>query len=515
MSSRNVPTALKVAAALLGFSAFTPGIAQAQSPAPQCSSVAKAPLVRLQLGKSTVIRPSVPVSRILLGNPDGSRAGRPAEAEVKAAPVGAGAGTANAAAPATSSPPAAGGGRPGVAEVDVLLLSSSEIYLLGKGLGTTNVVMLDRKGGCTAFDVVVDMDTVALDSVIRQLLPEERDIKITPAFDTIVLSGTVSDPEALTRVLDLATAFARGGGKVINMLGVGAPQQVLLDVKVAEVSKGLMEKMGINVASMATGGGWSANLMANFLTGGGASAALARNNVSIGIDAQKDDGQVRVLAEPSIMAVSGQTGSFLAGGKVFIPVSSTNNNGGREITLEEKEFGVSVKFTPTVMGGGRINLRVRPEVSEISKDGITLASGGGSAILPSFTSRKAETTVQLMDGQSFAIGGLIKNNTTTNIKALPVLGELPVIGALFRSSQFQNDRTELVFVVTPHLVKPLPAQYKLPTDYEASPSPARVLIGGQVSQPVIPEDRAAPAPVVSPNQNAGGGFDAPATEAQP
>jgi pilus assembly protein CpaC len=498
--------------------ATAPGSALAQDPA--CISLGSAPIVRLALGKSTVVRPREPVARILLGNPEHSRAGRPAEPEGKAT-NGNGNGM---------NGQQAVNNRPGAADVDVLLLSSTEIYLLGKTLGSTNVVMIDRKGGCTAFDVVVDMDTVALKSVIEQLLPEERDIKVTAAFDTIVLSGSVSDAEALTRVTDLANAYVRGaqgggngggnsggagmgnaggngGSRVVNMLSVAAPQQVMLDVKVAEVSKALVDKFGVNLASSITNGSWTPGIASAF--GSSGSGALlgtltGKLSGSITVDGQKDDGQVRVLAEPSIMAVSGQTGSFLAGGKIFIPVSQTNNNGGRDITLEEKEFGVSLKFTPTVLGGGRINLKVRPEVSELSREGVTLAStGGGTAILPSLTSRKAETTVQLMDGQSFAIGGLIKNNTSTNVKAFPFLGEIPVLGALFRSSQFQNDQTELVFVITPHLVKPLPVGYVLPTDLHASPTRTDRLLQGQVDRPVSPPQ------ANKAGGNAQGGFDAP------
>lgn len=199
------------------------------------------------------------------------------------------------------------------------------------------------------------------------------------------------------------------------------------------------------------------------------------------LNMQKTDGLVKVLAEPTVMAISGQTGSFLAGGKIFIPVTQDSGVGGaRTVTLEEKEFGVSVKFTPTVLGNGRINLRVRPEVSELNSTGIQISAGGVNAVLPSFTSRKAETTVQLMDGQSFAIGGLIKNNTTTNVKAFPFLGELPVVGALFRSTEFQTDRSELVFVITPRLVKALPPGYRLPTDAYVPPTRSELILGGKV-----------------------------------
>ncbi|HXG46261.1 MAG TPA: type II and III secretion system protein family protein, partial [Methylomirabilota bacterium] len=209
--------------------------------------------------------------------------------------------------------------------------------------------------------------------------------------------------------------------------------------------------------------------------------AAGSGSTLIGIDAEKKDGLVKILAEPTVMAISGQEGSFLAGGKIFIPVAQ-GDAGARTITLEEKEFGVSIKFTPTVLEGGRINLVVRPEVSELNREGVGITAPGisGLAILPAFTTRKAATTVQLHDGQSFAIGGLIKNNVTTNIKAFPFLGEIPVLGALFRSSDFQTDRSELVFVVTPRLVKPLPPDYQLPTDAYVQPTRSEFFLGGKM-----------------------------------
>lgn len=272
--------------------------------------------------------------------------------------------------------------------------------------------------------------------------------------------------------------------KVINMLSVAAPQQVMLEVKVAEVSKTLVDRLGASVGASKTRGSWTYTLLSNLLSG--SPSMIDGFNNSNGnfatIDAQKRDGLVKVLAEPTIMAISGQEASFLAGGKVFIPVSQSNVGSTPTITLEEKEFGVAVKFTPTVLEGGRINLRVAPEVSELNKDGIGISATGATAtaILPSFTTRRATTTVQLYDGQSFAIGGLIKNNVTTSIKAFPLLGEIPVLGALFRSSDFQTDRTELVFIITPHLVKPLPPDYKLPTDNYIEPSRSEFFLGGKM-----------------------------------
>jgi pilus assembly protein CpaC len=300
-------------------------------------------------------------------------------------------------------------------------------------------------------------------------------------------------------VTELSQAFLRshdGGGsgdrRLVNLLEVGSAQQVMLEVKVAEVSKALIDKLGVELGGTRTRGQWTYSLLADFLSGGAGVASLGRLSGSLGVtvDGQKDDALVKVLAEPTVMALSGQTGSFLAGGKIFIPVAQDTGNGGRSVTLEEKEFGVSLRFTPTVLGNGRIHLKVRPEVSEINREGIGIVASGvsGTSVLPSFTSRKAETTVQLLDGQSFAIGGLIRHNDSASVKAFPFLGELPVIGALFRSTEFQSDRSELVFVITPRLVKPLPANYPLPTDGYVPPTRSQLMGHGQLEGAVRSDD---------------------------
>ncbi|HZV64803.1 MAG TPA: type II and III secretion system protein family protein, partial [Telluria sp.] len=319
----------------------------------------------------------------------------------------------------------------------------------------------------------------------------------------------VSDAAAAARAVELATAFvhkplqsllrkgddagtpATAGGtgvnnstapglRVVNLLAVSAPQQVMLEVKIAEVSKTLLERLEAGTTWRFASGSWAATLLSNFLTGnaGGLLDARKSNGNQLTLEAQKQDGLVRILAEPTVMAISGQEGSFLAGGRILIPVAQDNN----KVTLEEKEFGVGLRFTPTVLSGGRINLRVAPEVSELSREGIGLSAAGlnSVSILPLITTRRASTTVQLYDGQSFAIGGLIKNNLVTNLKGLPLLGEVPILGALFRSTDYQHDRTELVFVVTAHLVKPLPPGYTLPTDQVIAPSRSELLLGGKL-----------------------------------
>jgi pilus assembly protein CpaC len=394
---------------------------------------------------------------------------------------------------------------------DVILINPRELYVLGRAVGTTNLILWQKNGDTMIADLTVSLDTVALQDGIDKLTGAKGMVKVSSAADSLILAGTVPDVVMADRVLSMANAYlsrnraaATAAGaqavqantsgsselvispKIINMMNIAAPQQVMLEVKVAEVSKSLVDQLGASLGVSHTIGNWTYTLLSNLLTGnpGLADAFNRRNGNFLTIDAQKRDGLVKMLAEPNLMAISGQEASFLAGGKIFIPVAQTGNAGVTTITLEEKEFGVAVKFTPTVLEGGRINLKVAPEVSELNKDGVGITATGisGTAILPSFTTRRAATVVQLYDGQSFAIGGLIKNNSTTNIKSVPFLGEVPVLGALFRSNDFQTDRSELVFVITPRLVKPLPPDYadKLPTAGYVEPSRADRLLQGKL-----------------------------------
>ena len=407
-----------------------------------------------------------------------------------------------------------------------MLVAPDTLYLVGVDVGTTNMIIQGRSGSCSMVDIVVTMDPSALQAALASAFPDEKDIRVQSAADSVVLSGTVADAVVMARVVELATAFvqrplrsllrkddeaataASAAGataapaalRVVNLMSVSAPQQVMLEVKIAEVSKTLLERLEGGMRWRFSSGSWAATLASNFLTGATAALDLRKSNGNfLSADAQKQDGLVRILAEPNVMAVSGQEGSFLAGGRIFIPVAQDNN----KVTLEEKEFGVGLRFTPTVLSGGRINLRVAPEVSEVSREGIGISAAGftGGAVLPLITTRRASTTVQLYDGQSFAIGGLIKNNLVTSLKGLPVLGEVPILGALFRSADYQQDRTELVFVVTAHLVKPLPPNYTLPTDQVTAPGRAEFLLGGRLEGASA---AAAPAPA---RQDGARGFE--------
>ena len=422
---------------------------------------------------------------------------------------------------------------------DVTLISKREIYFLGKAMGTTNVIIWSNAGRATVIDVTVNADLTPLQNELKLLLPEEKDITVVSVSGSIALRGTVADAvkvdqavaiaEAwrarLTRELVLpiqagqgSTTISVGGGtavrdsvaaagpRIINMLKVRDPQQVMLEVKVAEVSKTILERIGVTLAQQGTRAGSTITFLSqsNFLNQLLGSASVTRANLfdRLSIDAQKDDGLVKMLAEPTLMAISGQEASFLAGGKIFIPVARENNlTGGTTLTLEEKDFGVGVKFKPTVLEGGRIHLKVAPEVSELNAQGNPFTTVGGvTSVIPSFTVRRAETTLQLNDGQSFMIAGLVKNDVAESVNRIPGLGELPILGALFRSSEFQKDKTELMFVVTPRLVKPLPPDYALPTDAFVEPSRTEFFLGGKM------EGTPPPAPSKS-NPAIQGGFE--------
>jgi pilus assembly protein CpaC len=423
-------------------------------------------------------------------------------------------------------------GNPAV--VQAMLVSPRTLYLLGSDVGTTNMIVQGRSGSCSVIDVVVGADPGGLQQAISDLMPEESGVKVKVAADTIVLMGTVSDAVQAQRVVDLANAFvqrpatplaAQGKAappsaapapssastgatppRIINMMRVAAPQQVMLEVKVAEVSKTLINELGAAANLQAGFGGWSVGLLADFLSGGLSALNLSKANnkpLRMMFDAEKDDQLVKVLAQPNLMAISGQEASFLAGGKVFIPVPQSNGSGGTTITLQAEQFGIGLTFTPTVLRDGLINLKVAPEVSELSPTGVTVtaSNSNASSVLPLITTRRASTTVQLHDGQSFAIGGLLKDNVTGTIKAIPGVGELPILGALARSTNYQNDRTELVFVVTPRLAKPLPQHYPLPTDQFGQVGEAEVYATGNMEghrRAAATQPAAAPAAPAAP-----------------
>jgi len=369
-------------------------------------------------------------------------------------------------------------GDPSIA--DVVLLNVDEIYLLAKKNGATNLIVWYGDGHTSAIDISVGTDTEGLQSLLSNVFHIEPNIKISSARDSIILNGIVADAVILQQVIKLSEEFS--GKKVINLLETDDLPQVLIEVKIAEVDKTLADNIGIQLQGK--------NFTFNMLNGspalGFGATASAVSNASTSatttwLQANIQNGLIKVLAEPNIMAISGQEGQFLSGGIVFIPIpQSSSGNGGSVITLQQQPYGVGVKFTPTVLSGGRINLKIQPEVSDVNNQGISVSSNGSTMVLPSINVRKASTTVQLYDGQSFAIGGLIQNNVTEVISMFPGLVNIPILGALFRSNSFQTNRSELLIVVTPRIVRPLRSKPELPTDKFIEPNQYEFFMDGKL-----------------------------------
>lgn len=414
-------------------------------------------------------------------------------------------------------------GNPAV--LDFTTVSPTEVYLLGKTMGTTNVVVWFKDGTVQTLDVSVIVDLSDLARAIKKELSNEKDIQLSSTAGSIVLSGSVSDNVAATALLNLAEAhmrnlnrqiFSQGGGsavsgssaninqtsgytgviQIINLIKIRDPQQVMLEVKIAEVSKKVLEEIGVNVSKLGGGGSaswgiYSERASSKSLTAGTRSVIELLSGKGA-VTANMDDGLVKILAEPNIVAISGQEGSFLVGGKVFIPVSqAANGAAGTAISLQEKDYGIGLKFIPTVLDGGRISLKVAPEVSSVDPNGISVGSGSSSSTsnmtLPAFSVRKVSTTVQLADGQSLVIGGLLSNNVAQSVNAFPFLGEIPILGALFRSNSFKQDKTELVVVVSPKLVAATDQAAALPTDNYITPNRIeRILLGKSEGKKDIP-----------------------------
>jgi pilus assembly protein CpaC len=401
-------------------------------------------------------------------------------------------------------------GNPNV--VQATMVAPQTLYVLGRSVGTTNMIVQGRSGGCSIVNVVVNADSNGLQTSLAQLLPGESGIRVMTAADNLVLTGSVSSSQAALQAMDIAQAYANAAqgeganakkGAVLNMMSVDTPQQVMLEVKVAEVSKTLLNQLGSAVNIQGGFGSWSGGLITSLLTGASAAFFGSKANnkpFNFTIDAQKNDSLVKILAEPNLVTISGQEASFLAGGKIYIPVAQSNVLGAAAtITLQEEEFGVGLKFTPTVLANGRIHLKVSPEVSELSPTGATVSGGTltGQTILPLITTRRASTTVQMRDGESFAIGGLLQDSARGALKAVPGAGEVPVLGTLLRSTQFQQDLTELVFIITPRLVKPMQGNnYPLPTDSFSTPNEASLYFMGNMEGhgKQAPQPTPAPAP---------------------
>lgn len=375
-------------------------------------------------------------------------------------------------------------GNPEIA--DVLPLTNRTLYVLGKQFGVTNITVFDkREKPIAVVDVTVSYDVQGLKTRLNELFPEDT-IEVRAANDALVLSGTVSGAERLSQVTRIAESFA--AGKVRNLMRVKGSQQVLLQVRFAEVSRELSRQFGFRTNVIGSDFAFSTftftDLVSAFTipgaTFGAAEAIISTGSATIDtlIEALETKGVLKTLAEPNLMALSGETANFLAGGEFPVPVAQSTDEDSTVITVEFKEFGVSLAFTPTVIDGDTINIAVAPEVSAV--DFVTAPVLAQGFEIPGLTTRRVETTVELRDGQSFAIAGLFQSDFADNVDQLPWAGDVPILGALFRSSQFQKDETELVVIVTPYLVQPSrPQDLALPTDRFVEPTDFDIFFAGR------------------------------------
>ncbi len=442
---------------------------------------------------------------------------------------------------------------------DVYVSSARQIHIFGKAPGLATIYAKNKAGQVVySTNVRVGENLNALDRMLKLAMPDAS-IVATTMNGLVLLTGTVTDPSDGAEAERLVKAFVGGQTEIVSRLRTATPLQVNLQVKIAEVNRSLSKQIGANLLTRDTTGGFQFNVaqgrnftnIGNFNTSnfikldassqlglpagslslpwspqtgfvfpGGTSAdfknlALGAGKTSLGflgklfgvdiasaIDLAENNGLVTLLAEPNLTAMSGETASFLAGGEFPIPISQTLG----QVTIEYKQYGVSLAFTPTVLADGRISMRVRPEVSQLSSDGAVTLNG---FTVPAITTRRTETTVELGSGQSFMIGGLLQNNNSNSIDKAPGLGDVPVLGALFRSTGYRRSQTELMIIVTPYLVKPVDANaISLPTDGLQTPTDLQNFLlgqdfsgrnGGQRPKPSLAPAMTVPAPGVSPS----------------
>jgi pilus assembly protein CpaC len=397
-------------------------------------------------------------------------------------------------------------GSPDVA--DILILRSTELYVLGKDIGTTNILLWDRDDILIGtLNVEVTHDLQSLKEKLFRLMPEEK-IEVYSAQRNIVLAGRVSNISRMSAALQIAKGYFtqisaavdantfelqdssstredRSVGEVINLMSVGGVHQVMLEVKVAEISRTELKRLDVRFNSVFTGSSrWTWGAVNRGFTGDGPLSGpipiddkglfgsfLSENALfNLAIDAANQNGLAKILAEPTLVTQSGHQAEFLSGGEFPIPVPQ--ENGGT--TIEFKQFGVHVAFLPIVLDSNRISLKLDISVSQkVNEDIVFVSAEGASRGLstPSLSTRSAQSTVELADGQTIGIAGLIDEDFREVVKKFPGLGSIPILGALFRSKEFEKGETELLILVTPHLAKPLvPAEVQLPTDYVEEPS---------------------------------------------
>jgi pilus assembly protein CpaC len=391
---------------------------------------------------------------------------------------------------------------------DIQTPTPSSLFVFGKKPGRTTLFVLAQDGSpLAAYNVNVRFPQAELQDQIRSEAGASS-ARLTYTANGALLQGTVPNAETASRLLQTAERTVGTGVPLSNQLQVSGSPQVNLRVRVAEVSRTVSRQLGFNWSTVLSAGNFAiglqtgrlagatgANLIANGLNGVFGTVASKTFNGSTVLDAMANEGLVTLLAEPNLTAISGSTATFLAGGEFPIPIPQALGT----VSLEYKQFGVSIAFTPTVLTSGHISVKVRPEVSQIDASNSVQLN---NIQVPSLTTRRAETTVELASGQSFAIAGLIQNNENNNIQKFPWLGDVPVLGAMFRSNQFQRNQTELVIVVSPYVVQPTTPGNE-PTDanrYIRTPSDAEEVAFGRAGSL---NAKANPAPGGATNASSG------------
>ncbi|QEA17470.1 type II and III secretion system protein family protein [Novosphingobium ginsenosidimutans] len=401
---------------------------------------------------------------------------------------------------------------------DVVPLTDRSIYVLGKKMGTTSLTLYDGGGRVLSIlDISVGPDVIALEEQLRQVVPNET-INARISNRSIVLTGLVNSASAADRANQLAKAYIdeKEGGSIINLIAMGSSQQVMVEVRFAEVRRDVGKDIGVKLSAQSRNGsfegvtGVGSGYFPGVPAAGGAGGILPyltsvpisnsfgvfRQQIGLGslninavLNALESRDLAKTLAQPTLIALSGEKASFLAGGEFPVPVRQDQNGG---LTVEFKPFGISLSFTPTVLGDKTISMIVEPEVSAIDPQASLRLN---DIIIPGLRTRRANTTLELRDGESFAIAGLLSKDFQTTVEQVPLLGSIPILGALFRSSSFKKGETELLIVVTPHLVKPIkPEQVRLPTDRVLDPRETDTFLLGQPYRPAPVEPATSNAP---------------------
>ncbi|WP_261389224.1 type II and III secretion system protein family protein [Ferrimonas balearica] len=411
-------------------------------------------------------------------------------------------------------------GNPDIA--DILLINPTELYILGRQLGSTNIMVWDNNDNLVdIIDIEITHDLNGLKEKLYRFLPDEP-IEVHTSQGQLVIGGQVSNLDKMNQALDLARGYAiaadnsKNTSAVLNLMTVGGGHQVMLEVTVTEVQRELARTLDSDFALVFEGSDFIGGLLGGdgLINNKGIFGSYVSGDVlfDFAIDAAKQQGLARVLAEPNLTTMSGQMAEFLSGGEFPVPVPDEDG-----VTIQYKEFGVGVKFVPTVLSSGRINLNLNVLVSELSSANAVGVIPDGSTtalITPSITKRSANSTIELGDGQTIAIAGLLSNTIRETMDELPGLGEIPVLGQLFSSQEYRNGETELVILVTPRLVRPINKDnLVLPTDGFVDPTSLGFYLMGRMSKRdenvhsnTNPNagSAAAPAPAVEPAADGGG-----------